>query len=94
MATHSMFFYCKCSSVSWHVKKHGCSVKSLDEAADLAYGLLYGNNLGDYDLLGRNCEHFATYCKTGVPFSMQSLWLTENTQIISSLFSLFQFQLR
>lgn len=28
-----------------------------------------------YSLLGSNCEHFATLCKTGLAFSMQSILL-------------------
>lgn len=28
---------------------------------------------GEYHLAFNNCEHFATYCKTGVGFSLQSL---------------------
>ncbi|KAJ0014131.1 hypothetical protein Pint_20450 [Pistacia integerrima] len=82
---HSLYVYdYKCSAVSWYVEEQMSSVKSPQDVVDLAYGELYGNNIfGGYDLLDRNCEHFGTYCKTGVAFSMQSLWVRATRKIIS-----------
>lgn len=66
----------ECSKVSSFLEKHDISVKSPDEVVDLAYAEFYRKiNSDGYHLLNRNCEHFATYCKTGESFSMQSLWL-------------------
>lgn len=90
---HSLYVYdYKCSTVSRYVEQHSSSVKSPHEVVDMAYGELYGNNIfGGYDLLDRNCEHFATYCKTGLAFSMQSLWLRAKRKIVRSLLKPFGF---
>lgn len=46
--------------------------KSLQEVVEAAYELLKSNDFGKYDLTGNNCEHFATYCHTGVRASVQT----------------------
>lgn len=33
----------------------------------------------NYHLLRRNCEHFATFCKTGIWFSTQVAWTCAST---------------
>ncbi|KAJ0078953.1 hypothetical protein Patl1_23229 [Pistacia atlantica] len=72
------------STVSRYVEEQMSSVKSPQDVVDLAYGELYGNNIFcGYDFFNRNCEHFGTYCKRGVAFSMQSLWVRATRKIIS-----------
>ncbi|XP_030534677.1 protein LEAD-SENSITIVE 1-like [Rhodamnia argentea] len=59
------------------LKKSGtCSTlsctRSPGQVVEVAYELLKSNGFGKYDLTSKNCEHFATYCKTGVPASVQT----------------------
>ena len=44
--------------------------KPAQEVVDTAFTLLR-EGFGIYDLYSNNCEHFATYCKTGHAVSMQ-----------------------
>ncbi|KAI6692687.1 hypothetical protein NL676_020397 [Syzygium grande] len=48
-----------------------CS-RSPEQVVEAAYELLRSNGFGKYDLTGNNCEHFATYCQTGVRASVQT----------------------
>ncbi|KAL3728026.1 hypothetical protein ACJRO7_032728 [Eucalyptus globulus] len=45
--------------------------KSPKEVINKAWELHEGDNFGKYDLLNNNCEHFATFCKTGIRASAQ-----------------------
>ncbi|KAF8017789.1 hypothetical protein BT93_H2861 [Corymbia citriodora subsp. variegata] len=46
--------------------------KSPEQAVEVAYELLRSNGFGTYDVIANNCEHFATYCRTGVSASEQA----------------------
>lgn len=46
--------------------------RSPQQVVEAAYELLRSNGFGKYDLTGNNCEHFATYCQTGVRASVQT----------------------
>ncbi|KAL3728033.1 hypothetical protein ACJRO7_032735 [Eucalyptus globulus] len=46
--------------------------RSPQEVVKAANELLKSDDFGEYDLTGNNCEHFATYCKTGVRASVQT----------------------
>lgn len=37
-----------------------------------AWELYKGDNFGEYDLFNNNCEHFATFCRTGIRASAQT----------------------
>jgi len=59
------------------LKKRGsCSTipctRSSEQVVEAAYELLRSDGFGQYDLISNNCEHFATYCKTGVRACMQT----------------------
>ncbi|KAJ4703134.1 NC domain-containing-related-like protein [Melia azedarach] len=76
---HSLYVYnYEDEPIRWFTEQHGGSVKPPSEVVTSAYNELerkdkFGAN---YHLIGRNCEHFATFCNTGVAFSIQSiLWL-------------------
>ncbi|KAL3728031.1 hypothetical protein ACJRO7_032737 [Eucalyptus globulus] len=63
--------------LSFLLKKRGsCSTitctRSPEKVVEAAYELLRSDGFGQYDLTSNNCEHFATYCQTGVRASMQT----------------------
>lgn len=63
-----------CNVVRWHIEEHDGRIKLPEEVVELAYNELRLNEFcAGYHLLGRNCEHFATFCKTGLAFSMQAI---------------------
>lgn len=53
-----------------------CSILSCDktpeQVIEVASKLLGSNEFGVYHVITNNCEHFATYCKTGVTASEQA----------------------
>lgn len=75
--SHSLRRYQYDVPESWYtVKRAGsCSTyasKPPNEVIDTATKLFKKDNgFGDYNLIGNNCESFATYCKTGIPKSAQ-----------------------
>jgi hypothetical protein len=56
------------NEVSLFIYKHKHQFKSLEKVANLATSLIGKDG---YDLFKFNCEHFATYCSTGVLHSTQ-----------------------
>ncbi|KAL3728025.1 hypothetical protein ACJRO7_032727 [Eucalyptus globulus] len=56
--------------------KRTCSTlscdKSPEQVIEVASNLLGSDRFGTYHVFTNNCEHFATYCKTGVCFSKQA----------------------
>ncbi|KAI6692681.1 hypothetical protein NL676_020391 [Syzygium grande] len=46
--------------------------KSPEEVISKAWELHKGDSFGEYNLFQNNCEHFATFCKTGVQVSTQT----------------------
>jgi len=56
---------------------------SVEETIEKAYSAL---GKGDYGLLNNNCEHFATWCKTGHPISNQAsdAKITSTTSVAAS----------
>ncbi|OMO71952.1 hypothetical protein CCACVL1_18015 [Corchorus capsularis] len=55
--------------------------KPADEVVEMAHRVFKGEDkvFGQkYDLIENNCEHFAVYCKTGVPKSRQAALIREN----------------
>ncbi|GAV90634.1 LRAT domain-containing protein [Cephalotus follicularis] len=58
--------------------------KPLQETVDTAWEKLK-TGFGEYNTLTNNCEHFATYCKTGIKFCAQvlpSIILVEKAQVL------------
>ena len=74
---HSLYVYdYECIVVRQHVEQNDGCIKSPEEVIESATSELQRKEFcAGYDLLGRNCEHFATLCKTGLAFSMQSILL-------------------
>lgn len=46
--------------------------KSPEEVVNKARELHDSNGFGEYDLINNNCEHFASFCRTGVRASSQT----------------------
>ncbi|KAI6692652.1 hypothetical protein NL676_020362 [Syzygium grande] len=46
--------------------------KSPQEVVNKAHELHKGDCFGEYDLINNNCEHFASFCQTGVRASAQT----------------------
>ncbi|XP_030446109.1 protein LEAD-SENSITIVE 1-like [Syzygium oleosum] len=46
------------------------------EVVNTARELHERGGFGEYDLLNNNCEHFATFCRTGVRESTQTAWIS------------------
>ncbi|KAL3728040.1 hypothetical protein ACJRO7_032742 [Eucalyptus globulus] len=44
------------------------------EVVNRARELHEGDGFGEYDLINNNCEHFATFCRTGLRASAQTAW--------------------
>ncbi|XP_010024984.2 LOW QUALITY PROTEIN: phospholipase A and acyltransferase 3 [Eucalyptus grandis] len=68
-----------CMAHRWgHLLKNPgtCSILSCDktpeQVIEVASKLLGSNEFGVYHVITNNCEHFATYCKTGVTASEQA----------------------
>ncbi|KAH9699090.1 lrat domain-containing protein [Citrus sinensis] len=78
---HSLYVYdYECSIVRQYVIQYGGCIKSPEEVIEFATSKLQRKDFcAGYNLLVSNCEHFATLCKTGLAFSMQSIILTAKT---------------
>ncbi|KAJ9186002.1 hypothetical protein P3X46_005562 [Hevea brasiliensis] len=61
---------CFLSGGELQVKQYDGNSKPAKEVVEKAYFLLE-HGFDDYDLARKNCEHFATFCKTGKPRSKQ-----------------------
>ncbi|XP_010027159.2 uncharacterized protein LOC104417611 [Eucalyptus grandis] len=48
------------------------NTKSPEQVINKAWELYGSDNFGEYDLINNNCEHFATFCRTGVQASAQT----------------------
>ncbi|KAF7848700.1 hypothetical protein BT93_L1727 [Corymbia citriodora subsp. variegata] len=71
------YFMCGAPRLGHLLKKPGtCSTisctRSPEQVIEAAYELLRSNGFGKYHLISNNCEHFATYCQTGVRASEQT----------------------
>ncbi|KAL3728046.1 hypothetical protein ACJRO7_032748 [Eucalyptus globulus] len=51
------------------------NTKSPQEVLNMACELHRSDGFGEYDLFNNNCEHFATFCGTGVRESAQTAWI-------------------
>ncbi|KAL3728051.1 hypothetical protein ACJRO7_032753 [Eucalyptus globulus] len=56
----------------WGTRTTLPDTKSSQEVVNNARELHQGNNFGEYDLINNNCEHFASFCRTGVRASAQT----------------------
>ncbi|XP_020533453.1 uncharacterized protein LOC105630359 isoform X2 [Jatropha curcas] len=61
---------CFLSGDSLQVKDYNGNSKPSYEVVQTAYRLLQ-DGFGEYELIMKNCEHFATFCKTGKTQSAQ-----------------------
>ncbi|KAI6692678.1 hypothetical protein NL676_020388 [Syzygium grande] len=60
-------------------------LKSPQEVANKARELHERGGFGEYDLFNNNCEHFATFCRTGVRESTQTAWFCACEQKIKKV---------
>ncbi|KAH7538372.1 protein LEAD-SENSITIVE 1 [Ziziphus jujuba] len=75
---HGLFLYeYQVSVPNFLVQVPGtCTTGPADDprtVVDRAYKMHKTNGFGAYDLLNNNCETFAVYCKTGIPYSVQAM---------------------
>ncbi|KAL3728028.1 hypothetical protein ACJRO7_032730 [Eucalyptus globulus] len=56
----------------WGTRSILPDAKSPEEVVNKAWELYGGDGFGEYNLIDNNCEHFATFCKTGVRASAQT----------------------
>lgn len=70
------FLWPSCNIVRPHVEQNGGCIKLPEDVIEFPSSELQRKEFcAGYNLLGSNCEHFATLCKTGWAFSMQSILL-------------------
>ena len=59
------------TKVSRNGAAHACLSSPRNEVVQRALDALEKQDFGAYDAVSNNCEHFAVYCKTGNPKSVQ-----------------------
>jgi hypothetical protein len=62
---------CRINNLEEAAQKRGLKPRSVDAILKYAYTML--NEKFEYDPIENNCEHFATCCRFGSPFSEQAL---------------------